>query len=166
MDLQAAADGENPGPHEDAATLLRRDHQALRKAFVQYRELMDAAAAERAPVAHDIAMQFELHFAITDELFYPALSHSAGPLIAELRHAQHDIGECLTTLRRSPGTDEAELDSTMVRLMELGDVYFCKERELISKADEYPDSLRPLGERMLARRRQIAGSVDDLESRS
>lgn len=165
MDLQAAADGEPLNPDDDAATIMRRDHQALRKAFVHYRELMKDAARERAPVAQDAAMQLEIHFAITGEILYPALSTQAASLIAELRQAQHDLAECTATLR-SKRNDGDEVDSTMVRLMELADIYLCKERELLKIAEEYPDALRPLGKRMLVRRNEIAGSVDDLESRS
>ena len=166
MDLQAAADGENLGDDESATALLRRDHQALRKAFVHYRELMDGAAAERAGVAQGISMQLELHFAVTREIFYPAMAQREARLVHELKHAQEDIEECVTALRGAPAGDSAELDSTMVRLMELADVYFCKERELVQAAEIDPKGVEPLGARMVARRKEIAGSVGDLESRS
>jgi len=166
MDLQAAADGNNFSDDETATELLRRSHQALRKAFVCYRELMDGAADERAAVAQDVAMQFELHFAVTREIYYPAMAQRAGQLIDELNHAQDDIAQCLTALRDAPAGNPGELDSTMMRLMELGDVYFCKERELLQTTQGDPASGEQLGARMMARRREIAGSVGDLESRS
>lgn len=166
MDIQAAADGEDFDPDDDAAAIIRHDHQALRKAFVEYRELMDDAASERATVAHTIAMQFELHFAITSEVFYPAVQALAGSLIAGLKNAQQDIAECVAFVRRAPHAESAELDSTMVRLMELGDVFFCRERELLELTAADTGLIRPLGARMLKRRQEIAGSVEDLESRS
>ena len=54
----------------------------------------------------------------------------------------------------------------MVRLMELGDVYFCTERQLLEAADRAQVDLRALGKRIFTRRKEIAGSVEDLESRS
>jgi hypothetical protein len=166
MDLQAAANGENHGDDESATALLRREHQALRKAFVHYRELMDGSTTQRAALAQDISMRFELHFAVTKEIFYPAMAARAGTMVEALLRAQEDIGECMAVLRAARMDDVSELDSTMVRLMELGDIYFCKERQLLETAEQgHADSVA-LGKRIVARRKDIAGSVEDLESRS
>jgi hypothetical protein len=166
MDLQAAADGQDIGDDDNATTVMRRDHQALRKAFAHYRALMNDAAAERLPLAQDIGMQLELHFSITRELFYPAMASRAGNLTGELLEAQEDIQECVDTLRGIQPADGAELDSTMVRLIELADIYVCKERKLIETPNAQPVDLADLGRRMVDRRKQIAGAVEDLESRS
>ena len=76
MDLQAAADGQDIGDDDSATAILRGDHQAMRKAFAQYRELMNDAAAPRAALAQDIR-----------------------PLVHELVNAHEDIQECVDTLR-------------------------------------------------------------------
>jgi hypothetical protein len=167
MDLQAAANGDNIGGNDSATAVLRRDHQALRKAFLQYRELMNTSAPQRAGVAQDICMQLEMHFAITREVFYPAMESVAAPLVGESLQAHEDILECVENLRAAPSGEDAELDSTMVRLMELADVFFCKERKLIEAAEQgAAETLGDLGKRMLERRENIAGAVRDLESRS
>jgi hypothetical protein len=166
MDLHAAVNGEVIGDNDNASTILKRDHQSLRKAFAAYRELMNDSAGERAAVAQDICMQFELHFAITRDIFYPAMAGRETKLVTELGDAQDDVRECIETLRGRPSADCAELDSTMVRLMELGDVYFCKERKLIEAASKEPDDLKTLGARMVERRKKMAGAVQDVESRS
>jgi hypothetical protein len=112
-------------------------------------------------------MQLELHFAITREVFYPAMQSHAATLVGESLRAHEDILECVESLRGARSGDGAELDSTMVRLMELGDVFFCRERKLIETADaDAADSLGDLGKHMLERRERIAGAVEDLESRS
>src|SRR4051812_23186757 len=126
MDLHAAVNGEELGDDDNAITILKRGHQSLRKAFGSYRELMDDSASERAAVAQDICMQFELHFAITRDIFYPAMAGRETQLVSELGDAQDDIRQCIDTLRGGESAGSAELDSTMVRLMELGDVYFCQ----------------------------------------
>ncbi|MDB5812841.1 MAG: Hemerythrin cation binding protein [Betaproteobacteria bacterium] len=166
MDLHAAVNGEEIGDDDNAATILKRGHQSLRKAFASYRGLMHDSAVERAAVAQDICMQLELQFAITRDIFYPAMAGGQTRLVSELGDAQDDIQECIETLRGIKSADSPELDSTMVRLMELGDVYFCKERTLIEAAAAGPDDLQTLGARMMERRKKIAGAVQDLESRS
>ena len=55
----------------------------------------------------------------------------------------------------------------MVRLTELADVYFCRERQLIAAADnDALENLHAVGARMIERRETIAGAVKDLEGRS
>ena len=165
MDLQAALDGENIGNTDSATAILKRDHQAMRKAFAKYREFMNDVAAQRAAVAQDICMQFELHFAVTREIFYPAMG--GHELVRELLEAQEDVQECVETLRNARALAESELDSTTVRLMELADFYICKERHLIAAADQDGGrDLDSLGARMMELRKKIAGAVEDLESRS
>jgi hypothetical protein len=167
MDLQAAADGGNIGDNDSATAILRDDHQSLRKAFGQYRELMNDAAAQRAALAQDICMQIELHFSITREIFYPAMAAHAAPLIRNLAHGQEDIQQCIDMLRHAQPLAEPELDSTMIRLMELGDIYICRERELIAAASTAAGAdLHAMGARMIRRRESIAGAVRDLDGRS
>ena len=167
MDLQAAADGGDIGDNDSATAILRHDHQALRKAFARYRELMNDAAAPRAGLAQDICMQIELHFSITREIFYPAMAARAAPLVPELVHAQEDIQQCVDTLRGARSLAESELDSTVVRLMELADIYICRERRLIAAATATAAAdLDALGARMIRRRERIAGAVQDLDGRS
>ena len=167
MDLQSAADGGNIGDNDGATAILRHDHQSLRKAFGQYRELMNDAAAQRAALAQDICMQIELHFSITREIFYPAMAGHAAALIRNLAHGQDDIQQCIDTLRRAQPVAEPELDSTMIRLMELGDIYICRERKLIAAAATAAGAdLQALGVRMIRQREDIAGAVRDLEGRS
>jgi hypothetical protein len=167
MDSQAAADGVNIGDDDSATAILRHDHQAMRKAFAKYRELMNDAAPQRAALAQGVCMQFELHFTVTREIFYPAMDSARAPLIQELVDAQEDIQECIDTLRGAQSLPESELDSTMVRLMELADLYICRERQLIAAADDDArTNLHEMGARMIERREKIAGAVKDLEGRS
>jgi hypothetical protein len=165
MDLHSAANGEEIGDEDTATAIIKRTHQAMRKDFAQYRELMNESAAQRAAVAQDVCMLFELHFAMTRDVFYPAMD--SAELVRELLDAQEDVGECIDILRATPVPAEPELDSTMLRLMELADFYICKERRLVSAADaDSRRDLRALGARMIERREKIAGAVKDLEARS
>jgi hypothetical protein len=126
---------------------------------------MNDAATQRTAVTQDVCMQFELHFAVTREIFYPAMG--GRELVQELLEAQEDVQECIETLRNAQALAESELDSTMIRLMELADFYICKERHLIAAADrDGGRDLDALGARMIERREKIAGAVEDLESRS
>ena len=167
MDLQSATDGEYAGDDDSATAVLRRDHQAVRKLFAHYRELMNSASPQRAAVAQDIGMHFELHFAVTRDLYYPALNPDHAEVIHELLNAQEDIQQCIETLRNAQSLPDAELDSIVVRMIELADLYICRERSLMTMAEERAGPrLDGLGARMIRRREKIAGAVADLQSRS
>ena len=167
MDIHSAVDGEYSSDDDSATAVLRRDHQTVRKLFAHYRELMNDASPQRAAVAQDIGMHFELHFAVTRDLFYPAINPDHGAAIHDLLNAQEDIQQCIETLRNAQSLPDAELDSIVVRMIELADLYICKERSLITSAEERSAGrLSGLGARMIRRREKIAGAVADLQSRS
>lgn len=88
-------------------------------------------------------------------------------LIRKLAHAQADLQQCIATLRNAESLAESELDSTMMRLMELGDIYICREQQLIAAANTNAAAdLKALGARMIRQRESIAGAVQDLDGRS
>ena len=98
---------------------------------------------------------------------YTAIRATAGARVDEWLNAHEDILQCVETLRTVSSSDGSELDSTMVRLVELTDVFFCTERRLIDACSSItPDEQRALGKRMIGQRKKIAGSVEDLEGRS
>jgi hypothetical protein len=84
-----------------------------------------------------------------------------------LARAQEDIPRCIDTLRSAQWHAEQELDSTVIWLMELGDIYICRERQLIAAATTDPTGdLHALGGCMIRQRERIAGAVQDLDGRS
>jgi hypothetical protein len=165
-DLQAATDNIEIDSSKSAAEIVDRVHQSLRKGFTEFRQTMDEDSETRTGLAQDIAMQLELHIQCAGEILYPALLPHQPDLVCIASQAQEDIRECISVLRSMSNADGA-LDASMLRLMGLSDYLLAQEKRLLDDAEVNPQRPLPgLGARMIERRAELAGTVEDLESRS
>jgi hemerythrin superfamily protein len=166
MDIESAVSG-NATDAERATDLLRADHTQVADLFEQYRDAMDAAAETRGPIAQQICIQLEMHDDIETGIFYPAVRQEADDLVEEALREHADVRECITLLR-DLRPDDPEFDSTMLRMMELVEAHVeTEEDELFPPIEErMPATLERMTADILQRREELAGSVEDLESRS
>jgi hemerythrin superfamily protein len=87
----------------DAIDILKTDHEKVLSLFKQY---PSASPQERESIAKQIFNELDLHAAIEEELFYPALREQADP--KELGELEADDTESLDAEAIS---EEAELDA-------------------------------------------------------
>lgn len=86
----------------DAVELLKADHEKVRTLFKQY---PSASPQERESIAKQIFNELDIHAAIEEELFYPALREQADP--KELGELELDDTD---TLDAEAISEDAELD--------------------------------------------------------
>lgn len=166
MDINSAISG--GGSEGDRATdILRADHEAVAALFDQYRDALDADGSNRGPIVQQICIQLEMHTDIEESIFYPAVRQEADDLVEESLREHADIAECIDLLR-DMRPDDADFDSTMLRMMELVEAHVAvEEEELFPPVEErMPGTLERMTADILQRKEELAGSVDDLSGRS
>jgi hemerythrin superfamily protein len=166
MDLESAISG-TPPAGERATDLLRADHEQVNRLFEQYRDALEQESEGRESIAQEICMQLEMHSQIEEEIFYPAVRQEADDLVHDALQAHADIKECIEILR-DLGAEDAEFDTTVIRMMELVDHHVAEEEdELFPPLEErMPATLERMTADILQRKEELVGSVEDLSSRS
>ena len=141
----------------DAITLLREDHDNVRKLFKRFEEAGDNAHATKKEVADKIIEELTVHAFIEEQLFYPAVakldvSNGEEPeeLVkeAEVEHAQ--VKELLAELEGMSPEDEyfdakvtVVIDNVRHHAEEEEEEMFPKVRKAMGR-----NELQELGERM------------------
>jgi hemerythrin superfamily protein len=102
----------------DAITILRDDHDKVRKLFTEYERAHDAPAARKQDLANQIIEELTVHTYIEEELFYPAVEGLPGG--GKVETPEHMV-------------KEAEEEHAQVKLL-------LAELEDMTPSDEYFDA--------------------------
>jgi hemerythrin superfamily protein len=147
------------GTAVDAITILRDDHDKVRKLFTEYERSGDSAPKERRRIADQIIEELTVHTYIEEELFYPTVAElgfetkgdTADDLVKEavVEHAQVKV--LLSELETLSPEDEyfdakvtVVIDDVRHHAEEEENEMFPKVREAMGRND-----LQDLGRRML-----------------
>ena len=100
----------------DAITLLREDHDRVRKLFKDFEEAGDNANAEKQRIADEIIEELTVHAFIEEQYFYPAVRGLPAP----------DSGEEPEELVKEAEEEHAQVKTLLAELEDLraGDEYF------------------------------------------
>lgn len=151
----------------DAITLLRDDHQLLRKLSKELAETTEKAIETRKKLLTRLEIELKAHTTIEEELFYPALL-DASEDIEDARMVAEGIEEhracdkkVIPDLHKSDPSMIAHTGQLKVlkdylfhHLKEEEEEMFPKVRKLIP-----PAALKELGEKMLARKKELLGEL-------
>ena len=147
---------------QDAVELVKSDHRKVEQLFREFEEAGDRAYKTKQQLVEQITRELEVHAAIEEETYYPAVEAKARKdgkeLIAEAVEEHHVIKVLLGELGSMSSEDEA-FDAKVTVLMEnvLHHVEE-EESELLPQSEKIlgTDELTRLGEQMAARKRQLA----------
>jgi hemerythrin superfamily protein len=149
----------------DAITLLREDHQLLRKLCTDFADTTEQAVKRRKALLKRLETELHAHTTIEEELFYPAfLDHTDD--VEDARMVAEGIEEhracdkkVIPDLHKADestiaysGEAKVLKDYIFHHLKEEEEEMFPKVRKLIPAAE-----LKELGEKMLARKRELLG---------
>lgn len=151
----------------DAITLLREDHQILRKLSKELAETTEAAVATREKLLARLEIVLTAHTTIEEELFYPAFLDASDD-VEDARMVAEGIEEHRAADRKvipdlhktDPSTIEYSgqlkvlKDYLFHHLEEEEEEMFPKVRELIGRK-----ALQDLGEKMMARKKELMGEL-------
>ena len=151
----------------DAITMLREDHKLLRKLSKDLAETTEAAVVTRKKLLKRLEAELTAHTTIEEELFYPAILDASDDvedarMVAEgiEEHRAADAKVIPDLHKTDPSTIEYSgrlkvlKDYIFHHLKEEEEDMFPKVRELIGRKE-----LRELGEKMMARKKELLGEV-------
>jgi hemerythrin-like domain-containing protein len=150
----------------DALDVLRQDHQAVRKLFLQYARFKPGALSGdgKIDVIQNLCRALAVHAQIEEELFYPALREAGEkdrvPVETGAEHAT--IRRLAEELRNAKPGDELA-DAKMKVLADYVQQHVDEEEsELFSEARAAGFDLRALGEQLNARKAELAATEADV----
>ena len=147
----------------DATQFLKREHNAIKRLFVDLRRAGPRAHRKRRELLDRIATDLEAHARVEDELFYAAVSTlpAARHIVAEAR-ADHDaIRDVLTELEALDPTDAGFAETAdELREIVLGHIADEEDDVFLLAQQLETDRLARLGTELEARRHELSGQRD------
>lgn len=143
---------------KDAISLLKDDHQNVKKAFKEFQELGAQAYKTKKSLADKICKELVAHTKIEEEIFYPefqkAVSSSKG-LVNEAK-VEHDTAKDLIDQIGRMDAEEELFDAKVKVLSEYVEHHIKEEEDemfpLVKKTDM---DLADLGKRMQERKEKL-----------
>ena len=140
-------------------TLLRKDHREVKDLLKQ---ASDADTAQKQKLFEQIKSELQVHEAIEEEIFYPALKEhpKTKELALEAYEEHHVVDQVMSELDALSPDDEAWEAKFSVMEENLKHHINEEEREMFEQAEKVfsDDELEQLGEQMLRRKEQLGGA--------
>ena len=145
----------------NAIELLEEDHKKVKKLLEKGDDTTENAVKTRTELFSKIRSEMEIHEAIEEEIFYPALKEhpKAKEIVLEGYEEHHVVDQIMGELENTSVEDErwgakfsVMKENIEHHIEEEEDDMFSKARDVFSK-----DELDELGERMAARKTELGG---------
>lgn len=149
----------NKSTKKDALTLLRDDHQKVKKAFKEFEKLGDQAYSSKKDLAEDICQELEQHTKIEEEIFYPAFqkkTKGSKPLINEAVVEHGTAKDLIKQIRKMDAKDELFTAKVKVLGEYVNHHIKEEEEEMFPQFEKANIDLLALGEEMAERKQQLA----------
>ena len=141
----------------DALTLLKDDHQKMRKLLSELESTTERGVKTREDLYAQIKSELTVHEIIEEEIIYPALKDhpQAKDIVLEAYEEHNVVDSIMGELERLPVDDETWGAKAMVMIENLRHHIEEEEGEMFPTARKVfePEELTELGERMAERRR-------------
>ena len=145
---------------KDAISLLKADHQKVKKAFDEFKKLGDKAYKTKKKLADDICADLELHTQLEEEIFYPAFRKAVSgskPLANEAKVEHDSAKELIRQIKEMEAEDEL-FDAKVTVLSEYIDHHVKEEEdEMFPLMKKASTDLNELGKALEERKQELAG---------
>ena len=147
----------------NAIKLLESDHEKVKKLLERGDDTTERAVKTRTELFAEIKKEMEVHEAIEEEIFYPALKEhpKAKDIVLEGYEEHHVVDTILAELGQTSVEDEKWAAKFAVmkeniehHIEEEEDDMFAKARDVFTK-----DELEALGERMESRKKELEAAA-------
>ena len=143
----------------NSLTLLRKDHREVKDLLKQ---ASDADTTQKQKLFEQIKSELQVHEAIEEEIFYPALKeHPKTKEIALEAYEEHHVVDQVMSEMDALSPDDETWDAKFSVMEEnLKHHINEEEREMFEQAQKVfsDDELEQLGEQMLRRKEQLGGA--------
>lgn len=142
----------------DALSLLREDHEKVKKAFREFEKLGDQAYSSKKKLAENICRDLEQHTKIEEEIFYPAFQRKTKGEKSLVNEAVVEHGTAKDMIRQIRKMDaKDELFSAKVKVLGEYVNHHIKEEEeeMFPQLEKANIDLLALGEKMAERKQKF-----------
>jgi iron-sulfur cluster repair protein YtfE (RIC family) len=150
-------------PKQDAIALLKTDHATVKKMFEKEGKLTKKDSEKKASLFNQIKAALEVHAAIEEEIFYPAVKKARSEHVKdEVREAYEEHKQIKSLLAQvSSITPADETYDMKIKVLKEDVEHHVKEEE----GDMFPDAKRFLGEsRLVELGAQLEARKQELEN--
>jgi len=150
-------------PKQDAIALLKTDHATVKKMFEKEGTLTNKDSEKKASLFNQIAAALEVHAAIEEEIFYPAVKKARSEHVKdEVREAYEEHKQIKGLLAQvSSITPADETYDMKIKVLKEDVEHHVKEEE----GEMFPDAKRFLGEsRLVELGAQLEARKQELEN--
>jgi hemerythrin superfamily protein len=145
----------------EATALLKKDHTTVKALFKKFEEAGDRAGQTKQRLFHEIKAELDVHAAVEEEIFYPAMqkvrSKETQDLVLEAIE-EHKVVKTLLEQIGQLTPDDDEFDAKMKVLQENVEHHADEEeKEMFPQAKEHLSEERraELGEQMEGRKEAL-----------
>jgi len=160
--------GKNKVENKDAISILLEDHQDMKHGFTYFNQICNRILDEKKELADELCSLFIQHAVAEEEIFYPAVRESVKHSRNMVNEAlvEHATAKDLAAQIQSMSPDEELYNAKVKVLGELIEHHIQdEEEEMFAKARESDMDLVALGDRIDARKLQLAGGIPPASSR-
>jgi hemerythrin-like domain-containing protein len=165
--MTAVAGGRQPGPtgdrYMDALALLKEDHDKVKKLLSELDSTTERAVKTRSDLFTKVKGELQVHEAIEEEIFYPALKEhpKAKELVLEGYEEHNVVDMVMQEIESVPFEDETWGAKLTVMKENVEHHIEEEESEMFKQAKQVfsTDELGQLGEQMEARKKELQASM-------
>lgn len=143
----------------NATQMIRQDHKKVEGLFKKFEQTQGAQAKRR--LAENAMTELEVHAALEEEIFYPAVKKEVddgSSMVQEATEEHQTVKQLISELKRMQGADE-EFESQFSQLMQNVQHHVEEEEnEMLPKVEESQLDLNSLGQQMAQRKQQMQNS--------
>jgi hemerythrin HHE cation binding domain-containing protein len=141
-------------PKSHAISILKKDHDRVKQLFDEY-EKADGRVA-RQKIVREAVTELKIHAILEEEIFYPAVREHVGAEQMNEADEEHHVAKVLIAELDAGVGDEGHRDAKFTVLGESIRHHIKEEEdEVLPKAKSMDLDFVAIGERMLARKKQL-----------
>jgi hypothetical protein len=147
----------NDGKSQDAIALLKQGHRDVADLFADFEKA--SGDGRKQKLADNICLELSVHFALEEEIFYPACEGEVKEDQLNEGYVEHDAAKLLVAeIEANEGADDDFFDSKVHVLQEEIEHHVEEEEKpggIFAQAREAKLELDALGERIAARKAEL-----------
>jgi hypothetical protein len=142
---------------KDAITLLKEDHREAEKLFKDFEEAKGDGRKQK--LAHEICLGLAVHFALEEEIFYPACEGVVDGDELKEGYVEHDAAKLLVAEIEANEDADDDFFDTKVHVLQEEIEHHIKEEEepngIFAQARKGKLDMEALGERIAERKKEL-----------